>query len=239
MRLPHPYRPEWACVDCPRRHDRTFCDIPDAPMRAFDAVKYSLLYPAGEILFVEGEEPSGVFLVCSGRVQVFSTSSEGRQQIVQLAGDGDLLGVSSVLGGKHHAATAQALEPSHLKFVKAADFVALARHWPEISFGVARLVCLAADDAMERARALGPSGPAAARVARFLLERCERDGRPDPQGVRVSLGLTHEQIGQVIGLSRETVSRTLSRFRREDLILLGRSTVLVRDKVALEEMALV
>lgn len=236
MSQPYSYTAPVSCVDCARRSEHKFCDLPEAPFRAFDAIKQSRLYHADETLFMQGEEPAGVFYICSGRVKLSTSSSEGRTLILQLAGPGELLGTSAAIGGHSHAFTAETIEPCHLKFVRRADFLELCRSWGAVSFRVVQSLCGANDCANDRARSLGLSETAAERLAQFLLDRCDREGRRNELGTHVTLALTHEEIGQLIGASRETVSRTLSRFRRERIISGKGARLLVPDRAALEAL---
>jgi CRP/FNR family transcriptional regulator len=234
MPIASSYTPPASCAACERRRDHAFCSIPDGPFGVFDAIKQTQLYQPDQFLFMQGEEPAGVFLICAGRVKVSTSSSEGRTLILQIAGPGDLLGITAAVGGEPHAASAEALDPCHVKFVKRADFLELTRSWGAVSFRVVQILCGSNDLANNHARLLGLAEPAAERLARFLVEWCRRDGRPSERGTHLTLALTHEEIGQLIGASRETVSRTLSRFRRERLIRGHGATLVVPDMAALE-----
>jgi CRP/FNR family transcriptional regulator len=85
-------------------------------------------------------------------------------------------------------------------------------------------------------RSIGLSNSAAEKLARFLVEWAG-DGRPSGGVVRVKLTLTHEEMAQLIGCSRETVSRTLSEFKRQRLVEVNGATLVVRDLEALEDLA--
>ena len=231
-----PSTPPASCADCERRAGPIFCNLPDGPFRVFDAVKQTRLYDRDEWLFMEGDEPEGVFLVCSGRVKLSASSSEGRTMILQIASHGELLGVPAAVNGRPHTCSAQALEPAHLKFVRRADFLEMSRSWGAVSYRVVQALCGANDCAQDRVRSLGLAESASERVARFLLDRCALDGRRDERGVHLTLTLTHQEIGQLVGISRETVSRTLTRFRAERLISGAGARLLVPDPAALEAL---
>ena len=123
--MPSPYNIEIEnnCTTCGRSADRQFCNMSPAAMKTLDAIKFTSLYPKGSILFVEGEEPRGVFVLCSGRAKLTTSSSEGRTLIVKLAEPGEVLGASATILGRPYEVSAETLEPSQLNFVKRDDFL--------------------------------------------------------------------------------------------------------------------
>src|SRR5436853_474255 len=85
------------CTNCSLRDGNYFCDLPDAPLQTFESLKYSTIYPKGAILFAEGQRARGVFMICTGRVKLFTCSSEGKSLITRIARPGELLGLSSTI----------------------------------------------------------------------------------------------------------------------------------------------
>ena len=93
--MPSPYNleVEYNCSECHVRADRLFCNMSPDAVAALDAVKFTGLYPKGSLLFVEGEEPRGVFILCSGRAKLTTSSTEGKTLIVKIAEPGEVLGL--------------------------------------------------------------------------------------------------------------------------------------------------
>ena len=83
------------CADCSVHADRTFCNMGPETLKELDAIKFTGIYPKGSLLFVEGEQPRGVFILCSGRAKLTTSSSEGKTLIVKIAEPG---GTSTVEG---------------------------------------------------------------------------------------------------------------------------------------------
>ena len=110
------------CAGCQRRGSQAFCKLPEPSLRALEALKYTTLYPRGALLFVEGQAPRGVYILCSGRVKLSATSSDARVIITRIARAGEVLGLSATLSGGPYEVTAETLEPSQVNFVRAADF---------------------------------------------------------------------------------------------------------------------
>ena len=187
------------------------------------------------MLFVEEEEPRGVFVLCRGRVKLSITSSEGKALITRIAGPGEVLGLNAAVSGKPYELTAETLEPCQVNFVRREDFVRFLGQHGEASLRAAQQLSSRYQAACEQIRSLGMSHSAAARLARFLLDGAVK-GRDAKEAARVRMTLTHEQIGQMIGTSRETVTRTLGEFKDQRLITRSGSTVVIQDRAALETL---
>ena len=112
-----------SCADCTVRTDHLFCNMSTSTLAAMDAVKFTSFYPKGSTLFVEGENPRGVFVICSGRVKLTTSSSEGRTLIVRIAGPGEVLGASGAILGRPYELSAETLEPAQLNFIGRDDFM--------------------------------------------------------------------------------------------------------------------
>ena len=111
MHLPYGLDIVDGCVDCKLRNGDYFCDLPKTSLKAFEAIKYTTTFPKGAILFLEGQLPRGVFLLCSGRVKLSTCSSDGKVLITRIAEAGELLGLSSSISNKPYIVTAETLVP--------------------------------------------------------------------------------------------------------------------------------
>ena len=155
---------------------------------------------------------------------------------MRIAGPGDVLGLSAVLNDSPYEVTAETLEPTTLKRVSRTDFLDFFRSYSEVSQKTTQLLARQYRDVFMDARRLARSGLAHARLARVLLEWPQRSaGRRLEPGVAVSL--THEALGDMAGISRETVTRLLSQFEREKLIERRGRSVIVLDPDKLEVLA--
>ena len=76
------------CLICKLRNDSFFCSLPKTALEAFDKMKYTASYPAGAVLFVEGQAPRGIYMLCKGRVKLSTTSAEGKTLILKIAQPG-------------------------------------------------------------------------------------------------------------------------------------------------------
>jgi CRP/FNR family cyclic AMP-dependent transcriptional regulator len=147
-----------------------------------------------------------------------------------------LIGLSATMAGKPYEVTAEALEPCTVNVVKRDDFLRFLAEHGEACLNVARHLGNDYHAAFQKACVLGLSSSASEKLARLLLDWIKRDGKPDQQGIQLKLTLTHEEIAQMIGTSRETVTRLLSDFKNEHIIQIKGATLVIRDRQALESL---
>lgn len=235
MRTPYGLEPVESCRICTLKSDEFFCNLSTAALKAFETIKYTTTYPESAVLFMEDQPPRGVFLLCKGRVKLSMTSSDGRTVILRIVNPGEVLGLHATVSGKPYQATGETLEPCQVNFIRREDFLRFLREHGEASIHAAQQLSQSYHAACEQIRALGLSHSAPEKLARFLLEWSAK-GQETKQGVRVKLALTHEEIGQLIGTSRETVTRTLGEFKARQLAALNGSTLLIQNKAALETL---
>ncbi|MCM3904918.1 MAG: Crp/Fnr family transcriptional regulator [Pyrinomonadaceae bacterium] len=213
------------------------CDSPLREVRGLDVVKLSKYYPRGSVLFVEGQRPRGVYVLCEGRAKVSISSAEGKTLVLRIALPGDLLGLNSALTGLPHDATVATLENCRIDFVSRADFTKLLDRSKIARVSLSEALSRQLSEVIERARSLLLSQSAAEKLARLLLKWCDELGKPTPQGIRLNHGLTQEEIAQMICSSRETVSRLLTELKLKQIVRLNGTGIYVRNRVALELVA--
>jgi CRP/FNR family transcriptional regulator, cyclic AMP receptor protein len=224
------------CASCDWRTESFFCNVSPQTAKVLGEIRRTSSYPAGAILFMEGEPARGVYIVCQGRVKLLTTNSDGKTLIFKIAKPGDILGLNPAISGTPHEITAETLQPTQLAYVSREDFLKFIKEHGDACLQVAQHLGRDCHSAYEVIRSIGLSNSVEEKLARFLVEWSA--GAPVTNGgLRVKLALTHEEIAQLIGCSRESVSRSFSEFKRRRLVEVNGSTLLVQDKAALEEMA--
>jgi CRP/FNR family cyclic AMP-dependent transcriptional regulator len=236
--MPSPYNLDIhnSCVDCTVRAERLFCDMSAGSVATMDGIKFTGVYPKGSLLFVEGEQPRGVFILCSGRAKLTTSSSEGKTLIVRIAEAGEVLGASATILGKPYEVSAETLEPSQLNFIKRDDFLRFLNTNAEVCMHTAQQLSEKYRSAQHEIRSLGLAQTTREKLARIMLDWCEKDGEATDTGTRLKVLLTHEEIAQMIGTTRETVTRLLSDLKRRKIIEVKGSTMLVLRKDELQNM---
>jgi CRP/FNR family cyclic AMP-dependent transcriptional regulator len=224
------------CTKCPLRKEGFFCQMNNTSLEAFEKLKFTSSYPAGAVLFVEGQVPRGVYMLCTGRVKLTMASPEGKTIIMRVAEAGELLALHSATSGDAHELTAETLQPCQVDFIRRDDFLKLLREHRDVAANAMQQFGNYYRGACQQIRYLGLSTSATEKLACFLVDAALR-GQETQQGVRFNLSLTHEEIAQVVGLTRESVTRGLAELRHRSLISTKGPTILIRNKPALEAMA--
>lgn len=206
-----------------------------AAYKDLTSMELPVSYAANINLFAEREQAKGVFVVLEGEIRLSINSSDGRRLSLRIAKKGEILGLSSALSGRPYEFTAETLYPAKIAPISRQDLLNfVARHpevYPAVIEELSRHVTLACDQL--RTVALSSSAPE--KLARLLLDWS--DDQSLESGGRVRFSMTHEEIGQFIGASRETVTRTLSNFRTRQLVAFQGSMLTINSRTALASYA--
>jgi CRP/FNR family cyclic AMP-dependent transcriptional regulator len=221
------------CADCEHRTLGLFCNLSDDALRRFDGMGVHVAFPSRTVVFEESQSAGGIFVVCSGQLKMSVTSREGRTMILRLAGPGDLLGLSATLNNLPYEVTAETIEPTQLKSVRRDDFLQFLEEYSEVGEKASKTMAREYREVFLDARRLALAGSAAARLAQLLLEWAHT-GKPE---LRFTMALTHEELGNMAGTSRETVTRLLSQFERDGLITRRGSSLTIINPSALSQLA--
>jgi CRP/FNR family transcriptional regulator, cyclic AMP receptor protein len=224
------------CTQCTLTNRSFFCGVSDEALQALNQVSHKSTLPAGAILFVEGQSPRGIFIVCSGRVNLSTTSREGKILILKTAEPGEALGLSATISGVGYEATAETAIPSQLNFVDRKHLLELIRSCSEIGLHTAQHLSRDFQEAYRDIHDLVLTRSSAGKLARLLLSQSP-SRTAEALETRFQASMTHEEMAQRIGASRETVTRLLSDLKRKQLIRLDGPTLIIRNRTALEALA--
>lgn len=213
-----------------------FCQLPASAVDDFDAIKTTATYPKGALLFVEKQEARGVYVLCEGEVKLTISSADGKTMIMRIARAGELLGLMAAMANQPYEVTAETIYPCLVSFVRRDEFLRFLGKHPEASQAVVKQMSSQYQGACEQLRTVGLSSSAHEKLARLLLSWSEGI-QQTKEGTRIKLPLTHEEIAEFIGTTRETVTRTLSDFKGRHLVVIQGSTVMIPNRSALESFA--
>jgi len=203
----------------------------------FDSFSRRKIYPKRSVLLVEGHVARGVYVLCAGRAKLSVTSVEGKTMIVRIARPGDLLGIHATLAGQPYEVTAETLGPCRVDFISRKDLFALLDRQKASGVGLAVAVSKEFTEFIEHMRMLLLSISATEKLAQLLLRLGDEFGERTRTGVRLQTLLTHEEIAQMIGASRETVTRSLNILKRKQLIRASNGDIMIRNRAALAAIA--
>ena len=237
MRAPYGLNILDNCLACPMREEHLFCQLPEAALQRLNEIKSTAVYPKSAMLFIEGQQPRGVFVLCAGKAKLSTSSAEGRTVITKISEPGDVLGLSAAISNRPYEVTAEMIEPGQANFITRDALMHFLREHGIVALRVAEELSRNYYTAYEAIRTLGLTNSPSERFAKLLLgwsNAAGTTGNGDP--LQVKLTLTHEEIAEIIGTTRETVSRLLSQFKRKQLVQFKGANLIIRNKAALEDM---
>ncbi len=235
MRAPYGLNILDNCTTCPHRGEHLFCNLAVQAGQRLNEIKSTAVYPKGAMLFIEGQLPRGIFVLCTGRVKLSTTSREGKTIITKISEPGDLLGLNAVISNCPYEVTAEMMEPGQANFIPRDSLLQLLKEFPDASVRVAQQLSRNYFIAYEEVRTLGLAASPSEKFAKLLLTWSTKAPQTDGS-TQVRLTLTHEEIGEIIGTTRETVSRLFSEFRKKDLVQIKGATLVIRSRPALEKI---
>jgi CRP/FNR family transcriptional regulator len=224
------------CVLCPVREEHLFCNLPLPVIDKLNLIKSSAVYPKSALLFVEGQTARGVFVLCSGKAKLSVSSREGKTIIIKVSEPGDVLGLNATISGRSYEVTAEMLEPGQANFIARDAFLQFLRDHGEVALRVAEQLSRNYYAAYEEIRTLGLTASPSEKFAKLLLSWAPPNGNAD-EPAHVKLTVTHEEIAEMIGTTRETVSRLFSDFKKKQLLQCKGSTLTILNRPALDKIA--
>jgi len=235
MRAPYGLNIIDNCTACPVREEHLFCNLSLPALQKLNEIRSTAVYPKSAMLFIEGQLPRGVFVLCTGRAKLFTSSREGKTVILKVAEAGDVLGLNATISNRPYELTAEMVEPGQANFIARDALLQFLRENGEIAVRLAEQLSRNYYTAIEEVRMLGLASSPSEKLAKLLLSWSANAVKsPDP--LHIKMTLTHEEIAEIIGTKRETVSRLFSEFKKKQLLQLKGATLIIRNKPALEKM---
>ena len=225
------------CNTCRLKKNGWFCALSNGAVRSFAEFSHLTTYPGNAILFVEGQMPRGAFVLCSGKVKLSTASREGKVLVFKMVEPGEVIGLSAMISGDAYQVTAETVGPCLVNFVEREGLLRLMERNGELGLRSALAVSRDFQSACRDIHDLILARSSSGKLARLLLSWVNRD-LPMSQDLRIHAPVTHEEMAQRIGASRETVTRLLSDLRKKDLIKLEGTTLIIKNRTALEAMAI-
>ena len=204
--------------------------------RAASNGNLNVLYARGKVVFAEGEPARGIYLLRKGRATVSISSGEGRVVMLHLAQAGSVLGLNAVLQNHSYDTTVKTLEPCRTDFISRVELLALMQRSETCSQKITKLLSRELAELTERMKLLMLPQTAGGRLARLLLAWSKGNGCDALW--RLDRVFTHEEIAQMIGSSRETVTRLLASLGKQRIISVTSDSILIQDRLALEKIAM-
>jgi CRP/FNR family transcriptional regulator, cyclic AMP receptor protein len=235
MRAPYGLNIIDNCLSCPVREEHLFCNLALPAVQKLNEIKSTAVYPKSTMLFIEGQQSRGVFVLCAGKAKLFTSSSDGKTIITKISEAGDVLGLSATISNRPYEVTAEMMEPGQGNFIARDAFLQFLREHGEVALRVAEQLSRNYYTAHDEIRTLGLTSSPSEKFAKLLLSWSPDSGSTN-EPAHVKMTLTHEEIAEMLGTTRETVSRLFSDFKKKQLLQIKGSTLIIRNKPALEKM---
>lgn len=189
-----------------------------------------------QVLFREGDMAASMFLLESGRLKLTQLAADGQEVLVRFVGPGELCAGVAALEGSAYPVTAQAVEPTTLLSWPRDVLRDLCQRHPQIQTNILRAITGHLQDSMTRARELATER-VPSRVARTLLRLAKQSGRQVDGGILVDHPLSRQELAEMTGTTLYTVSRLLSGWEEEGIVMAGRERVTIRSMERLAAVA--
>jgi len=217
-----------SCVACQSRLTNVFSTLTDEQLVNLSVEKSCNIYKKGQLVFYEGNRPTGLYCVNKGKVKVYQIGMEGKEQIIRLAKDGDILGYRSLISGEMYTASASIIEDATICFLPKKSFFDLLQTNSELSTRMMKLLSNDLKTAEKRITALAQK-PVRERMAETILMLKEFYGL-DNEKLTIRANLSREDIANIVGTATETAIRILSEFRSEKIInLVGKKIQIINN----------
>lgn len=174
-------------------------------------------YRKGEIVFLKDDPGDALYLIQRGAVKIYLTAEDGTEKTLAILQAGEFFGEMALLDDEPRSAMAEALEPCQLLALTKGEFTALLMAHPTMALKIIRTLCARLRRMNAQVEALR-SQDAASRIMNALMDLARRHGRDTPRGRRIELKLTHQELANLAGTSRETVTRLLCSLQEEGVV---------------------
>ncbi|WP_447973829.1 Crp/Fnr family transcriptional regulator [Nitrospira sp. Kam-Ns4a] len=209
------------------KHIRLFDGLSQTEMQEMERITRMQAVKKRQPLYLPGEPSSNVYLLKQGRVKIASTAPSGKEVTFEIIEPGEIFGELEVLEETPRETVAEALDDTLICVIRREDFDRYLRTHPDLSVKLTKLIGLRLRKIQSRVEDL-VFRDVPARLAHLLLELGKTDGVPEGASIRLRVKLTHQEMANLIGCSRETVSTTVGQFREQGLIRIeGRSITIV------------
>jgi CRP/FNR family transcriptional regulator len=189
-------------------------------------------YQKDDYIFLEGEAPEALYVVRTGKVKVVRHSTDGKDVVLRVAGQGELLGTVATFDGSGYPGTAQAIEDCVLLVIARNDCLTLVSRYPVFALAVIDSLGARLRSSAEQIRSLAVER-VEQRIARTLLKLAETAGSDVPDGRLIEMPLTRQDVADMTGTTVETAIRVMSKFRRMELIRTRRGKTVLVDRESL------
>ena len=211
----------WYLKKCP-----LFERLTSQQVSRLEAAAQARKFARGNLIYMPADAGDSVFLVTAGRVKLYHITGEGKQALLALIDPGELFGEMSIVDGSQREEFAEAMEASHVIKLPRLELQQLMQEHADVAIGVTKLIGLRRQRIERRLKSLLFRSNRE-RLVHLLLELAEKYGRRGPEGVELSVKLSHQELASIIGSTRETVTVVLGELQNEGRVIIRRRQIVL------------
>jgi CRP/FNR family transcriptional regulator len=217
------------CIHCETATANSFCHIRVTELSDLSKIRFRRFYSTGSTVYGQGQHAVGAYILCKGRVKLSNCSVDGRVVTFGTAEAGEIIGLSAALANSEYETTAEAIEDCQVNFLDRAELQEFLRTHPDACLNAAKQLSSDYQAAFKRMCSLASSDTVANKLARLFLDWAGSE-HLEMTPIRLQNGLTHEALAEMIGVSRETITRALKHLRESDVATLKGHDLLIHNR---------
>ncbi len=209
-----------------------FATLSEEEFKTLEHVFQVKTYRKNQVIFLEEETGNYMYIVLAGKVKVTKATSGGKETILAIHQPGDFFGEMALLDGKTSPATVSAIEDCRIATIYHSDFQRLMMSNEKVVRQIIQVLCSRLRQVWAQVQDLSYS-TADDRIRAGILQLSRKHGVPDARGIIIDLKITHQELAELVGTSRETVTRTLARLQKKGVLQLDQRRIILLKPKAL------
>ncbi len=213
-----------------------FSGLTEAELSQIQAIAGAKQYAKGQLIFAEGKEATGFYIVASGQVKLYKISPEGKEQILHIVNPTETFAEAVMFSGGRYPAFAETTSLTRLIYLPKEDFLCLIKQNPQLSLNMLATLSKLLRKFNRLVEELSLKD-VSSRLARYLIEQSQQTGQPTEQGIELQLDASKTQLASRLGTISETLSRTFRKLKQAGIIQVKGNIIIILELDMLNEMA--
>jgi len=205
-----------------------FSNLQDLDLSKINEITIQRNYRKGSIIFMEGDPGEAFYFIKSGKVKIYKTSPDGRELIFAILSEGDVFAEVTLFNDINYPASAEVMEDASLGMIKNQDLEGVISKNAELALAIIKVLSKKLFNSQQKVKELA-LGDTFMRTAQTIIKLAEEHGKKTDEGLEVKLDISRQELANMIGTARETVSRALSQFKKEGSVDISGKKIIVKD----------
>lgn len=205
-----------------------FTNLQESDLIKINEITIQRNYRKGSIIFMEGDTGEAFYFIKSGKVKIYKTSPDGRELIFAILSEGDVFAEVTLFNDIKYPASAEVLEDASLGMIKNQDLEGVISKNAELALAIIKVLSRKLFNSQQKVKELA-LGDTFMRTAQTIIKLAEEHGKKTDEGLEVKLDISRQELANMIGTARETVSRALSQFKKEGSVDISGKKIIVKD----------